>query len=189
MWRWLRLLTGWHMRDWLAHTFSSLPLVTAPQVRSLRISWKKNGLEFDTVPVLGTADEIIVRAELRYSSSTPARKADLRLRVGRQNVPPESLVLAESAGRLNIHVCEFRLEPLENSETVELCWQGQLLCQAALPVLPLRQFVEQLQLVQTHPCMLPCVPTPAPTRLFANTRCHARNIRGSRVGMCLPVPS
>jgi hypothetical protein len=71
MWRWLRLLTGWHMRDWLAHTFSSLPLVTAPQVRSLRISWKKNGLEFDTVPVLGTADEIIVRAELRYSSSTP----------------------------------------------------------------------------------------------------------------------
>jgi|GEM_PF-1478757 len=148
MWRWLKLLTGWHMRDWLAHTFSSLPLVTAPQVRSLRISWKKNGLEFDTVPVLGTADGIIVRAELRYASSTPARKADLRLRVGRQNVPPESLVLAESAGRMNVHICEFHLEPLECSETVELCWQGQLLCQAALPVLPLRQFVEQLQLVQ-----------------------------------------
>lgn len=149
MWRWLRLLTGWHMRDWLAHTLSSLSLAAAPQVRSLQISWKKNGLKVEGGPVLTTADDVMVCADLRYAPSTPVRKADLSLRIGRQHVPVDSLTPQPDHGsRQMVQRAEFHLEPPETSETLELCWRGQSLCQAALPVLSLRQFVERLQLSQ-----------------------------------------
>lgn len=150
MWRWLKLLTGWLMRDWLAH-ISSLPLGVAPQVRSLRIGWKKHGLEFEGTPVLATADEIIVRAELRYSANKSARKSDLVLRTSQRCYFPDTLLQDGFASGQGLHRAEFHLDPLAANDTLELCWQGHSLYQAAVPVLSLRQFVEQLRLF--HPTL------------------------------------
>ncbi|MCS7015420.1 MAG: hypothetical protein RMJ19_02830 [Gemmatales bacterium] len=151
MWRWLKLLTGWLMRDCFTYTFSALPLASAPQVRSVRISWQKNGLEMEELPVLATADVVVVRVELRYSANRVAKRSDLILRTSRKSYPADSLIQEGMAGSCGVHRAEFHIDPLDSSETLELRWQGQLLHQVSVPVMSLQQFQEQLQL--QHPTL------------------------------------
>ncbi|MCS7166037.1 MAG: hypothetical protein RMI91_08520 [Gemmatales bacterium] len=146
--RWLRRLIGWLMRDWLSHPLATLGLGATPAVRNLRISWKKNGLEIHELPILDCADAITLRAELRYGATKAARRCDLTLHTARRSYPADSLIEDGLANGQGLHRAEFHIEPLPASDILELRWQGQLLQQISVPVLSLRQFVDQFQVVQ-----------------------------------------
>src|SRR5438309_6630314 len=138
MWPWIKRWRDWAMNDfWPMHR-------TGPQPQALHYSYEKAGLTLHDQPIPWNAEAVLVEALVRLPPSSPRRKSDFHLRLGRQeSIAPESLRREEGEERQRL---AFRFTPPGHTVVAELLCRNHLLGQLTLPALSRDEFISRLQL-------------------------------------------
>src|SRR5438477_968738 len=138
MWPWIKRWRDWAMHDlWPMHR-------TGPQPQALHYSYEKAGLTLHDQPIPWNAEAVLVEALVRVPATSPRRKSDFHLRIGRQDpIGPESLRREEGEERYRLF---FRFTPPGYTAPAELLYRSHVLGQLTLPALGREEFVSRLQL-------------------------------------------
>jgi hypothetical protein len=138
MWPWIKRWRDWVMHElWPMHRIGFQP-------QAVHYSFEKAGLTVHDQPIPWNAEAVLVEALVRLSGTSPRRKNDFQLRVGRlEPITPESMRRDEGEDR---HRLFFRFPPPGYTTCAELLYRDHVLGQLTLPALSKEEFISRLQL-------------------------------------------